>query len=109
MRSSVLAATVATAVVAASLLPSRAFQPTTGQPGDKPFPKAGVIRMKLAAGDYRISGRMEEKIRVSWRADRPEDATSLRADATVTGNTAVIATSGFKSGVHFTIEVPSRS
>ena len=103
------ASAVAVVVLVGAGGATSAFQPTTGQPVDKPFPKAGAIRMKLAAGGYRISGRVEDKIRVSWRADRPENASNLRADATVTGNTAIITTSGFKSGVHFTIEVPSRS
>jgi len=109
MKSSALAATVAVTILASSIDASSALQPTTGQPVDRAFPKAGVIRMTLAAGGYRISGRAEDKIRIAWRADRPENAAHLRADATVTGNTAVIATSGFKSGVHFTIDVPSRS
>lgn len=102
-------AVVAITILAGSIAGTSAFQPTSGHPVDKSFPKAGVIRMKLAAGDYRITGRSEDKIRVSWRADRPENAANLRADATVTGNSAVIWTSGFKSGVHFTIDVPSRS
>jgi hypothetical protein len=109
MNAHILSAAVAVVVLVGSVGATRAFQPTSGQPVDKAFAKAGVIKMTLAAGDYRISGRAEDKIRVSWRADRPENATNLRAEATVTGTTAVIATSGFKSGVHFTIEVPSRS
>jgi len=109
MNAHVSAAVVAITILAGSIAGPRAFQPTTGHPVDKAFPKAGVIKMTLAAGDYRISGRAEDKIRVSWRADRPEDAANLRADATVTGTTAVISTSGFKNGVHFTIDVPSRS
>jgi hypothetical protein len=87
-----------------------AFQtPSTGQPVDTPFPKAGTIRMKLAAGDYRIAGRADDRIRVAWRADRPDQATNVKAEAEVRGNTAVITTGGFKNGVHFTIELPSRS
>ena len=87
-----------------------AFQASsTGQPVDKPFPRAGTIKMQLAAGDYRISGRPDDRIRVAWRADRPENAAHLKADAEIRGNTAVLATSGFRDGVHFTIEVPARS
>jgi hypothetical protein len=82
---------------------------STGQPVDKPFPRAGTIKMRLAAGDYRIAGRPDERIRVGWRADRPEDAAHLKADAAIRGNSAVVATSGFRNGIHFTIEVPSRS
>lgn len=88
-----------------------AFQASssTGQPVDTPFPRAGTIQMKLAAGDYRISGRPDDRIRIAWRADRPEDAANLKADAEIRGNRAVLATSGFRNGVHFTIEVPARS
>jgi hypothetical protein len=82
---------------------------STGQPVDKPFPKAGTIKMKLAAGDYRISGRADDRIRVAWRADNPEQAANLKADAEIRGSSAVIVTSGFRNGVHFTIDVPARS
>lgn len=109
MKTAVLSAAAAISILAGSSAGTSAVQPSSGVPVDKAFPKAGVIRMKLAAGDYRISGRSEERIRVAWRADRPEDAARLRAEATVTGNTAIIATSGFKNGLHFTIDVPSRS
>lgn len=109
MKAAACASAVAITILATSIHGTSAFQPSSGQPVDKAFAKAGVIKMTLAAGDYRISGRVEDKIRVSWRADRPENATNLRVEATVTGTTAVIATSGFKSGVHFTIEVPTRS
>ena len=109
MKAPALSAVVAVLILAGSSAGTSAFQPTTGQPVDKAFPKAGVIRMTLAAGGYRITGRSDDRIRIAWRADRPENATNLRAEANVTGNTAIIATSGFKNGVHFTIDVPSRS
>ena len=100
-------------VVAAALvllaLPIHARQSTPQASVDKPFAKGGSVVMKLAAGDYRISGRSEERIRISWRADRPEQAANLKADADVSGTRAVISTSGFKNGIHFTIEVPARS
>ena len=103
----------APALAAAVLLlaaPIDARQSTPSQqPLEKSFAKGGTIHMKLAAGDYRINGRAEERIRLSWRADRPEQAANLKADADITGTRAVISTSGFKNGVHFTIEVPARS
>ena len=89
--------------------PIHARQPNPAPSLDKPFAKGGSIVMKLAAGDYRISGRTEDRIRVSWRADRPEQAANLKADADVSGTRAVISTAGFKNGIHFTIEVPARS
>ena len=107
MKAPALAVAVAMTLLAGS---TGAYQaPSTGQPVDKPFPKAGTIRMSLAAGDYRISGRPDERIRIAWRADKPEDAANLKAEAEIHGNTAVLATSGFRNGIHFTIDVPARS
>lgn len=76
---------------------------------DKPFPAGGKITMKLAAGDYDITGRSDQKIRVAWHIDRPEEASRVKAEAEIKGTTAVIATTGVKSGIHFTIDVPARS
>ena len=107
MKAPALAVAVALTLLAGS---TGAYQaPTTGQPVDKPFAKAGTIKMSLAAGDYRISGRVDERIRVAWRADKPEDAANLKAQAEIRGTSAVLSTSGFRNGVHFTIEVPARS
>jgi hypothetical protein len=86
-----------------------AYQSSNGLPVDKPFPKAGTIKMSLKAGDYRIAGRPDDRIRVAWRADRPEQAANLRARAEISGKTATIVTDGFRNGIHFTIDVPARS
>src|SRR5688500_12461436 len=71
-----------------------------GQPGHQAFAKGGVIRTKLAAGDYKIGGSTDDKIRVEWRADRAEQAANLKAEAEIRGTTAVISTGGFKNGIH---------
>jgi hypothetical protein len=103
----------ALAVAAAVLLLAaspRAFQSTAGEPVEKAFPQGGRIRLNLSASEYKISGQAADKIRIAWRADKAEDAAGLRADVSVTGTSAVIATSGFKgNGLHFTIELPARS
>jgi hypothetical protein len=109
MKTSLLAAAVALTTLAASTGAVPAFQSTFGQPVDKAFAKGGAIRMSLAAGDYKIAGSPDDKIRIEWRADRAEQASTLKADAEVKGATAVISTSGFKNGIHFTISVPARS
>ena len=110
MKAPALAVAVALTLLAGSTGAYQSPAPgSSGQPVDTPFAKAGTIRMKLAAGDYRISGRADDRIRIAWRADRPEDAANLKADAEVRGTTAVLATSGFRNGVHFTIDVPARS
>ena len=105
MKAPALAAVAALTILAGS---TGAFQsPTVAV--DKPFPKAGTIKMRLAAGDYRISGRADDRIRISWRADRPEQGANVRAGAEIQGNTAVLTTGGFRNGVHFTIDIPMRS
>jgi hypothetical protein len=86
-----------------------AFQSDPPTSVERNFAKGGAVRMNLEAGDYRITGRSEDKLRVSWRADHPEDATRVKADIQVDGSRAALKTSGIKNGVHFTIEVPARS
>ena len=46
---------------------------------------------------------------MTWKSTRPESEASLRIDATVTGNSAVVKTTGVKNGLRFTIDVPARS
>lgn len=109
MKTALLGVVVALSTLAASTVADPAFQSTFGQPVDKPFAKGGTIRMRLAAGDYKIGGSPDDKIRVEWRADRAGQADNLKAEAEIRGTTAVISTGGFNDGVHFKIEVPARS
>jgi len=109
MKAPLLAVAAAVTILAGSTMANPGLQSTFGQPVDKAFAKGGTIRMKLAAGDYKIGGSPDEKIRVEWRADRADQAANLKAGAEIRGTTAVISTSGFKDGIHFTIEVPARS
>ena len=105
MKAPALAVAVATLLVVSPL----AFQSTSGVAVDKAFAPGGTITMKLAAGDYKITGRTEQKIRVAWRVDHAEDASRVKAEADIRGTSAVIATTGVKNGMHFTIDVPERS
>ncbi len=109
MKTPLFGAAIALAALAASTAADPALQATFGQPIDKPFPKGGVIRMKLAAGDYRIAGSPDDKIRVEWRANHADQASNLKAEADIRGTTAQITTSDFNNGIHFTIGVPARS
>ena len=108
MKTALFGVVAALTILATSTAARPAVQTTSGAPVAKAFAKGGAIRMKLAAGDYRISGGAEDMIRVSWRTDRAEDARNLKADAELRGTSAVIVTSGTKR-VHFTIDVPARS
>jgi hypothetical protein len=109
MKTPLLGVVAALTILATSTAAHPAVQSTFGQPVDKPFAKGGAIRMKLTAGDYRISGSPDDKIRIAWRADRAGDAENLKADVEFRGTTAVIVTRGANHGVHFTIDVPARS
>jgi hypothetical protein len=105
MKTPALAVALALAALATSTAATPAFQSTTGQPVDKTFAKGGAIKMNLAAGDYKINGRPEDRIRIAWRADRAENATNLKAEADIKGTTARIATTGFRNGVHCDIDI----
>lgn len=110
MKTTLLAAAVALTTLAASTVAMRAAQSTSGQPIDKAFAKGGTIVMNLSAGDYRIEGRADDKIRVDWRVDRASDTENVKAKVDVKATRAVIETSSAKhGGVHYTIDVPSRS
>jgi hypothetical protein len=110
MKTTLLAAVVALTTLAASTVAARAGQSSSGQPVDKAFGKGGTILMKLSAGDYRIEGRTDDKIRVDWRVDRSSDADNVKTTVDVSGTKATIATSSAKhGGVHYTIDLPSRS
>ena len=109
MKTALLGVVVALFTLTASTAANPGLQSTFGQPVDRPFGKGGTIRMRLAAGDYRIGGSPDDKIRVEWRADRAGQADNLKADAEIRGTTAAISTGGFKDGVHFRIDVPARS
>ena len=109
MKTALLGVALAVTTLATSTGANPGLQSTFAQPVDKPFAKAGTIRMRLAAGDYRIGGSPDDKIRVEWRADRADQASNIKVDAEIRGTTAVISTGGFKEGIHFKIEVPARS
>jgi hypothetical protein len=106
MKTPALAVAVAVTLLGSSL---PAFQSSSGTAVDKTFAAGGTVTMRLAAGDYRIAGRADDKIRVSWKVDRAEDASRVKAEADIRGTTALIATTGVKNGMHFSIEVPARS
>ena len=107
MKTPLLAAAVALTTLAASTVATRAAQSASGQPIDKAFAKGGAVVMRLSAGDYRIAGIADDKIRVDWRVDRASDADNVKARVDISGTKAVIETSGANhGGVHYTIDVP---
>jgi hypothetical protein len=95
------------AVCAVSLVAER--QPAS-QAIEKAFAKGGTVRFDLAAGDYRITGRTDDRIRVEWRSDRPEEVSRVKVNLNVTGPKAFITTELPKNNhIRFTIDLPMRS
>jgi hypothetical protein len=104
MKKAVLAAVVGLA----ALCPVAAQTPPS-QTAEKPFHAGGTIRLRLSAGDYRITGRPAEKIRVEWRSDRGEDPSRVHTEIDVAGASATVRTQGPKNNMHYDIDLPSRS
>ena len=103
------AALAAAAAVILFAVAPRAVQSVSPNSVERAFAKGGMIRMNLAAGDYRIAGRADDRIRVSWRTDNADDAARVKTEIDVSTTRATLRTSGVKNGLHFTIDVPTRS
>ena len=103
-------------VVAAFVVGVVAFQvkeraPEGGTGGDtleRAFAPGGRIRMDLSAGQYRIEGSPDEKIRMHWSTG---ESRRRRVDMTadVRGNEAMLTADGPSRRLRVRIEVPSRS
>jgi hypothetical protein len=73
------------------------------------FAAGGSIRMHLGAGDYRLRGSKEDRIRVRWSIDRPEDARKVRVQIEANGTQATVHTSGPHNNFRVEIDVPGAS
>jgi hypothetical protein len=105
--------TIMTALIAAGLLASASAQTTQAErPSDsldRPFTADGRIRMDLGAGEYRITGNQDNRIRLDWSVRNPDDLRKVKARADVQGRDAVISTEGPRNGFKVAIRVPSRA
>src|SRR6476620_1468674 len=77
---------------------------------ERPFVPNGLVKMALRAGDYRIVGSTQDRVRLDWSIRDAEALAKVRARADVRDHEAKITTDGpGNKGLRFTIEVPSRS
>ena len=76
---------------------------------ERAFAPGGSIHMDLSAGDYRISGARENRIRVLWRVRNAADLPRVRVQADVKGSEARLVTEGVRNGFEVEIQVPTRS
>jgi len=66
------------------------------------------IRMDLEAGEYAIKGSPDEKVRVTWVADRSRDAEKVKVRFTATPDGGALDMKDTRNA-HITIHVPARS
>jgi hypothetical protein len=108
MRTFVIAAMLGTALATATASQS----PEDGRPSnslERPFPANGRIKMDLSAGDYRISGSPDARIRVQWSVRDPERLSKVKARIDVRDRDATISTDGPSNNFKVAIQVPGRS
>ena len=105
----ILAATVilATALVA---LPSSQTSPDSRPSSslERAFTSNGRVNFSLSAGEYRITGSQDNRLRMSWSVPDPDDLSKVFAAADVSGREATVTADGpnnFKAD----IQVPSQA
>jgi hypothetical protein len=76
---------------------------------ERGFVPNGRIVMDLAAGEYRIFGGQDDRIRLEWSVQDPDQLRRVRARADVNGTSATITTDGPKNHFKVAIQVPSRT
>jgi hypothetical protein len=79
---------------------------------ERPFAEGGVVRLRLASGDYTLRAGASDRIVVRWAIGdeaRIRDLQKLSVDVKVAGGSAFVDTKGPARHVDFTIEVPTRS
>jgi len=112
MRTAAIAAILGTIVVVGSAATSTPPDNNrrAGDSLERSFVSKGNIRMDLSAGEYRISGAPDNRIRVDWSVSDPDYLWKVKAKADVRGTDATIATDGpSNKGFRVTIHVPSES
>ena len=106
---------VATAILGAALVAVPLAQSTQdGRPFrsvEHAFSQSGRIRMDLSAGDYRISGSSDNRIRMEWSVRDSDQLSKVRAKADIRDHDARIVTDGpiNNNGFRVVIQVPQQT
>lgn len=106
MRMIVVTAMLGTALVAAPATQS-AEDSRPSSSLERAFAANGRIKMDLSAGEYRISGSQDNRIRLRWSVRDPEQLSRVKARADVKDLEATITTDGPSNNFRVAIEVPS--
>ena len=77
---------------------------------ERPFTANGRISMDLSAGEYRISGTPDSRVRLEWSVRDRDKLSRVQARADVRGREAAITTDGpDNANLEVEIQVPRRS
>jgi len=76
---------------------------------ERPFVANGRIKMDLSAGEYRITGASDDRIRLEWSVREGEDVKRVKARADVRGSEASVTTDGPMNHFKVAIQVPAHA
>ena len=110
MRSAVAAAAILGAAVVAAPLAKANQDGRAKESLERTFSQNGRIRMDLAAGEYHISGRPDNRIRLEWSVRDAAQLSRVKARADVRDREASITTDGpTNKGLNVDIQVPRQT
>jgi hypothetical protein len=104
----ILAAAVLAAFIGAPAVGTAADERVTDSL-ERAFVANGRISMDLSAGEYRILGRQDDRIRLDWSVRDADQLRRVRARADVRGNEATVTTDGPTNHFKVAIQVPARA
>jgi hypothetical protein len=108
MRTILSAALVGSMLIAAPALDAQqSARPSSSLERD--FVSNGKISMDLSAGEYRITGSPDNKIRLAWSVRGEDSLSDVEARADIRGTDARIVTDGPMNNFKVTIQVPQRT
>ena len=108
MRTILSAALVGSLLIAAPALDAQqSARPSSSLERD--FVSNGKISMDLSAGEYRITGSPDNKIRLAWSVRGEDSLSDVEARADIRGTDARIVTDGPMNNFKVTIQVPQRT
>ena len=95
------------------LAPAAQSSSQVSRPSDaleRPFASGGRVHLDLSAGDYRIQGSADNRVRLEWSVRSPERLRRVRARADIRGSDAWFNLDGpDNSGFRVVVSVPRRS
>ena len=103
----ILAAALGTALIAGAALDAQTSRPSSSLERD--FVAHGKISMDLSAGEYRITGNPEHKIRMTWSVRDADRLSDVDARADIRGSEARIVTDGPTNNFKVDIQVPLKA